>query len=85
MKEKLIVDYLSNVFYDETNNFYTLIFVDDDNIHYIISKIIIDEEKILDDFYFDYQINIDSILNENDYESNLEIITNPNGVIENDV
>lgn len=85
MKEKLIVDNLSNVFYDETNNFYTLIFVDDDNIHYVVSKLIIDESKILDDFYFDYQINIDSILNENDYESNLEIITNPNGVIENDL
>lgn len=85
MKEKLTVDNLANVFYDDINNFYTLIFVDDENIHYIISKIIIDESKILDDFYFDYQINIDSILSENDYESNLEIITNPNGVIENDL
>lgn len=83
MKDKLIVDNLVNVFYDDINDFYTLIFVDDENIHYVISKIIIDEEKILDDFYFNYQINIDSILNENDYESNLEIITNPNGVIEN--
>lgn len=85
MKEKLIVDNLANVFYDDINNLYTLIFVDDDNIHYVVSKLFIDESKILDDFYFDYQINIDSILNENDYESNLEIITNPNGVIENDL
>lgn len=84
MKEKLIVDNLSNVFYDDINNLYTLIFVDD-NIHYVILKLFIDDEKILDDFYFDYQINIDSILSENDYESNLEIITNPNGVIENDL
>ena len=85
MKDKLIVDNLTNVFYDDNVDLYTFIFVDDENIHYIVSKLFIDETKILDDFYFDYQINIDYVLSENDYESNMEIITNPNGVIENDL